>query len=182
VSGAGTKRDALAERGEAGLLGQPAMEPSSSPSGVWSMFSRGSEGARDSEPSDEQAEDAGLLGSVGRYISGAGPRAPPEPPEWTCGMSSGQRFQVALVLGLASFLLYMMSFFVFLPMLIFVPGKFALSFTLASVFLIAAISVIRGPRKTLTGLVSREKIVFTIGYIASLGKSRGVLSSRCSTW
>jgi len=82
-----------------------------------------------------------------------------------------QRFQVSIGLGLASFVLFLMAFFVFLPMVIFVPGKFALSFTIGSLLLIACLAIMRGPRKTLTGLVSREKVIFSGSYILSLGET-----------
>jgi len=118
--------------------------------------------------STTEGESDGLLGSVTRYLSGRSPQAPPEPPEWACGLTAMQRFQVAVGLGLASGLLFAMALFVFLPMVIFVPGKFALSFSIASVLLIMAVAFLRGPRKTLTGLVAREKAVFTAGYMLSL--------------
>jgi hypothetical protein len=78
---------------------------------------------------------------------------------------------VAIALGVGSVLLFMMALFVFLPMVIFVPGKFALSFTFASVLLIGCIAFLRGPRKTLTGLFAREKLIFSGSYIASLCES-----------
>lgn len=162
----GGARDAgLAERGEA----EPVRGHQKSTSWFGIPVAGEEPPAEGERPaSTTEGESDGLLGSVTRYLSGRSPQAPPEPPEWACGLTAMQRFQVAVGLGLASGLLFMMALFVFLPMVIFVPGKFALSFSIASVLLIAAVAFMRGPRKTLTGLVAREKVVFTAGYVLSL--------------
>lgn len=124
----------------------------------------------------DPSEQAGLLGRVTSWATGRS-SAPPEPPEWTCGLSTAQRFQVGIALLLVSAVLFAMSFFVFLPMLLFVPGKFALSFTLASIALIAAIAVFRGPRKTLTSLFRGDKLPFTGVYLTSMSALSNVCTS-----
>jgi hypothetical protein len=69
-----------------------------------------------------------VLGAIGGGGGGGGgggaqPAAPAPEPEWTCGMNAVQRFQAFGMLLLASLLLYLVSIFVFLPMVIIMPSK-----------------------------------------------------------
>ena len=65
----------------------------------------------------------GAIGGGGGGGGGAQPAAPAPEPEWTCGMNAVQRFQAFGMLLLASLLLYLVSIFVFLPMVIIMPSK-----------------------------------------------------------
>lgn len=62
-----------------------------------------------------------------------------------------------------------LSFFVFLPMILFAPSKFATAFTLGSVLVITAFAMLRGPRTIFNQLVSRDKAIFSFTYVASIG-------------
>ena len=101
--------------------------------------------------------------------AGGGNGPPPVDAEWTCGMTTAQRFQAFGLLLLGSLSLYFAAIFLFLPMAIFMPAKFATTFTFASIMWMAAFAVLRGPRATLRGLVGDpEKRIFSIAYVGSL--------------
>ena len=133
-------------------------------------------------PASAAAPDAwaalGALGAVLRGVGGGGggggdaaasPPAAPAEPEWTCGMSAAQRFQAFGLLLLGSVSLYFAAIFLFLPMVIFMPAKFATTFTFASIMWMAAFAILRGPRATLRGLLGdRDKRGFTAAYVGSL--------------
>lgn len=91
-----------------------------------------------------------------------------EESEWACGLSRTQRFQIFLVLLIGSGVLFSMSLFVFLPMLILAPSKFATSVTFASLMFMSAFAILRGPKTTLMGLLQRERLPFTLAYVSSL--------------
>ena len=61
----------------------------------------------------------------------------------------------------AGFLL--LSFFVFLPVLVLAPAKFALCFTLGSGLVMAALIALRGARAQLAHMTSAERLPFSIG-------------------
>lgn len=54
-------------------------------------------------------------------------------------------------------------------MLLLVPSKFATSFTLGSMLFIVAFAMLRGPRAVLRQLVSPDKAIFSVIYLASIG-------------
>lgn len=90
------------------------------------------------------------------------------PPEWTCGMTTAQRFQVCLMLLAGSAVLFSMAIFMFLPVVILFPSKFATTFTFGSLMFMAALAILRGPRSTLLGLLQRERLPFSGAYIGSI--------------
>ena len=92
----------------------------------------------------------------------------PAPPEWTCGLTIAQRFQLFLLFMAGSAVLFSISIFVFLPVAILMPGKFASGFSFASVFFMLALALLRGPRTTLMGLLVPERLPFTAAYLGSL--------------
>ena len=68
----------------------------------------------------------------------------------------------------AGVLFMMLSFFVFLPMIILSPSKFAITFSLGSICIIASLGALRGWRHMATVLSARERLPFTAAYFASL--------------
>jgi cation transport ATPase len=83
------------------------------------------------------------------------------------GISSMQRYLIfGLMLG-ASAMFFMISFFT-LPMLLLNPGKFALSYTIASVLFLGSWSVLNGWRAHMKHLFAKEKLAFTLVYLVSL--------------
>jgi hypothetical protein len=105
---------------------------------------------------------------AGEASAAAAAAAASSPGEWTCGLSYGQRLQAFLLLGCGSLSLYFAAFFIFLPLLLLAPSKFATSFTFASLLWLAGFAILRGPRSTLLGLLQRDKLPFTAAYVGSL--------------
>jgi Got1/Sft2-like family len=81
---------------------------------------------------------------------------------------SGTQFVyfAALLAGAAIF--YALSFFVFLPLLILSPSKFALSFTFGSLCTMGAMVMLSGWQAGLAHLFSKEKLPFSGVYIGSM--------------
>ncbi len=80
-----------------------------------------------------------------------------------------QRFQ-GFVLALVGGIVFLaLAIFLFLPMVLFVPSKFAVSFTLGSLLFIVAFAMLRGPRTIARQLVSPSKAAFSITYVVSIG-------------
>jgi hypothetical protein len=65
-----------------------------------------------------------------------------------------------------------LAVFVFLPMVLFVPSKFATSFTLGSALCIVAFAMLRGPRTVFNQLISPDKAIFSVTYVGSIGTWR----------
>lgn len=117
----------------------------------------------------------GLEGILSSYLSGNSKSSATSTtssinstPEWTCGMSATQRFQAFALLACSSVSLYFASFFIFLPMLLFAPSKFATAFTFASIMWLLGFAILWGPKSTLSSLVAPDKRAFTLSYIGSL--------------
>ncbi|GLJ40311.1 hypothetical protein SUGI_0828550 [Cryptomeria japonica] len=56
----------------------------------------------------------------------------------------------------------------FLPVMVVMPQKFALSFTLGCLFIILSFFALKGPKTQLLHMVSKERLPFTIGFLASM--------------
>lgn len=83
-------------------------------------------------------------------------------------MSMTQRIQVGVLVLIASGFLFMTSLFVFLPMAVLAPSKFATAFTIASLLFMFAMAMFRGPRTTLMGFLDKSKLPFALAYFGSL--------------
>ena len=117
----------------------------------------------------------GLDGILSSYLSGnskssstPASSSSSTTPEWTCGLTATQRFQAFALLACSSISLYFASFFIFLPMLLFAPSKFATAFTFASIMWLLGFAILWGPKSTLTSLIAPDKRAFTLSYIGSL--------------
>lgn len=82
-------------------------------------------------------------------------------------MSYGDRFKGFAMLLVASACFFSLAFF-FLPTAVLFPGKFALSFTLGSVLFMGSFAFLRGPRAHLAGMVSKDRLPFSLAYVTSL--------------
>lgn len=171
-SGAGATSSAVgAAGGKAGVLNSGA-GGARTPNATGARASSSDRGAAADE------ETASFLPGLPSFLrpssagSGAGANAAASgtssSSEWTCGLSTAQRFQAFLMLLLGSALLFGLALFVFLPMIVLVPSKFAMCFTLASIMFMAAFGILRGPRTTLQGFLQRDKLPFTAAYVGSL--------------
>lgn len=81
--------------------------------------------------------------------------------------STTQLTYFAAFLG-AGLLFLALATFVFLPMIILAPAKFALTFTLGCLSILAALASLRGWQAQLTAALQRERLPFTAGYAASV--------------
>lgn len=87
--------------------------------------------------------------------------------EQQAAMSYGDRFKGFSMLIVASVCFFGLAFF-FLPTAIIFPGKFALSFTLGSLFFMGSFAFLRGPKAHILGMASRERLPFSLAYVTSL--------------
>ena len=65
-------------------------------------------------------------------------------------------------------LLVLLSFFVFLPMIILRPSKFAITFSLGSMLILMSLGFLRGWKSMVQGMVERERIGPSALYVGSL--------------
>lgn len=86
----------------------------------------------------------------------------------TCSIpSTSQWMNFGMLLG-GGVLMLLLAFFVFLPVLILSPSKFALTFSLGSVLIISSMGALRGWRALASHLTARERAPVTAAYAASL--------------
>ncbi|KAJ1830761.1 protein transport protein sft2 [Coemansia sp. RSA 2711] len=86
--------------------------------------------------------------------------------EWF-GLTLMQRwigFAGCAVLALFCFMMAVMA----LPMMVVSPQKFATAFSLGGLATISGIALLRGPRAHTKHLLSRERLLFTVSYFASV--------------
>ncbi|KAI4307825.1 hypothetical protein L6164_030964 [Bauhinia variegata] len=61
-----------------------------------------------------------------------------------------------------------MAFTLFLPVMVVVPQKFAICFTLGCGFIIGSFFALKGPKTQLAHMLSMERLPFTLGFIGSM--------------
>ncbi|KAF6160255.1 hypothetical protein GIB67_019024 [Kingdonia uniflora] len=57
------------------------------------------------------------------------------------------------------------SFTMFLPIMVLMPQKFPICFTLGCIFIIGSFFVLKGPQNQFTDMTSKERLPFTVGFI-----------------
>mmetsp|Transcript_30621 Transcript_30621/g.78163 ORF Transcript_30621/g.78163 Transcript_30621/m.78163 type:complete len:238 (-) Transcript_30621:330-1043(-) len=62
-----------------------------------------------------------------------------------------------------------LAFLFFLPVIILSPSKFALSFTLGCVLIMAGFAQLRGWKQQLGHMMTRERLPFSVAYLGSIG-------------
>lgn len=62
----------------------------------------------------------------------------------------------------------LLAFFLFLPVLILSPSKFAITFSLGSALVLASVGALRGWKQQAQHMMSRERLPFTAGYLSSM--------------
>ncbi|ONH93646.1 hypothetical protein PRUPE_8G243900 [Prunus persica] len=60
------------------------------------------------------------------------------------------------------------AFTMFLPIMVLMPQKFAICFTLGCAFIIASFFALKGPKNQLVHMSSRERLPFTFGFLGSM--------------
>jgi hypothetical protein len=115
-----------------------------------------------------------LASNIGSFFSAQYARvadaaaAAPAALEGASGLpSSTQLTYFAAFLG-AGVIFLALATFVFLPMIILAPAKFALTFTLGCVSVLAALASLKGWQAQLTAALQRERLPFTGFYAASV--------------
>lgn len=72
-----------------------------------------------------------------------------------------------LMLATGVFFLFI-AFFLFLPLIVVAPRKFAICFTFGCLFIVGSFFVLKGPRTQLLHMISKERLPFTAGFVASM--------------
>ncbi|KAL1188418.1 hypothetical protein V5N11_027476 [Cardamine amara subsp. amara] len=86
----------------------------------------------------------------------------------TNSMPSGKAFMYfGLLLASGAFFIFI-AFTMFLPVMVLMPQKFAICFTLGCGFIIGSFFALRGPQNQLTHMSSRERLPLTLGFIATM--------------
>lgn len=103
---------------------------------------------------------------------GLAPAAEPEP-SWICfrscdGLSRAERFKVFVIGILLSAAILGFAFVVTLPVMVFFPAKFALSFTLGSIVFLSSFAILEGPTSFIRRMATRERAPFAIIYVGSM--------------
>ncbi|KAJ8754827.1 hypothetical protein K2173_015339 [Erythroxylum novogranatense] len=60
------------------------------------------------------------------------------------------------------------AFTMFLPVIVLVPQKFAICFTLGCGFIVGSFFALKGPSSQLGHMISKERLPFTLGFLASM--------------
>ncbi|CAM8941175.1 unnamed protein product [Rhodiola kirilowii] len=66
------------------------------------------------------------------------------------------------------FFFIFLAFLLFLPVIVLVPQKFAISFTLGCGFIVGSFFALRGPKNQFAHMISKERLPFTLGFIGSM--------------
>ncbi|VFQ58699.1 unnamed protein product [Cuscuta campestris] len=86
----------------------------------------------------------------------------------TSNIPSGKALMYfGLFLATGIFFIFM-AFVLFLPVIVLVPQKFAICFTLGCSLIIGAFFALRGTKNQLAHMLSMERLPFTIGFIGSM--------------
>lgn len=62
----------------------------------------------------------------------------------------------------------LLAFFVFLPVIILVPSKFAITFSMGSALVLSSLGALRGWKALAISMISKERTPFTAAYVVSL--------------
>ncbi|XP_044487109.1 protein transport protein SFT2-like [Mangifera indica] len=86
----------------------------------------------------------------------------------TSNVPSGKALMYfGLLLGTGVFFVFI-AFIMFLPVMVLMPQKFAICFTLGCGFIIGSFFALRGPKNQLAHMSSKERLPFTLGFIGSM--------------
>ncbi|XP_015880762.1 protein transport protein SFT2 [Ziziphus jujuba] len=86
----------------------------------------------------------------------------------TSSVPSGKALMYfGLLLATGVFFVFI-AFTMFLPVMVLMPQKFAICFTLGCGFIIGSFFALKGPKNQLAHMSSKERLPFTIGFIGSM--------------
>ncbi|XP_024363090.1 uncharacterized protein [Physcomitrium patens] len=73
----------------------------------------------------------------------------------------------AIMIAAGVFFIFM-AFFMFLPIIVLVPQKFAIAFTIGCIFIVGSFFALKGPKAQFFHMISKERLPFTAGFIGSM--------------
>lgn len=86
----------------------------------------------------------------------------------TSGVPSGKSLMYfGLFLATGVFFVFI-AFTMFLPVMVIMPQKFAICFTLGCAFIIGSFFALKGPKNQLAHMSSKERLPFTLGFIGCM--------------
>lgn len=86
----------------------------------------------------------------------------------TSSVPSGKALMYfGLLLASGVFFIFI-AFSMFLPVIVIMPQKFAICFTIGCGFIIGSFFALKGPKNQLVHMFSKERLPFTLGFIASM--------------
>ncbi|KAL1925716.1 uncharacterized protein VTP21DRAFT_599 [Calcarisporiella thermophila] len=108
-----------------------------------------------------------FFGNIRSQVQGYVPLGAQEEESWF-SLSTTERLIgfVACVAG--GLLCFFLAFFLWLPMIVFAPHKFAVTYTVGSILCLASIALLRGPVAWARHMVSKERIPFSAAYLGSM--------------
>lgn len=81
---------------------------------------------------------------------------------------SGKSLMYFSLLLAAGIFFVFIAFAMFLPVMVLMPQKFAICFTIGCVLIIGSFFALKGPKNQLAHMFSRERLPFTLGFISSM--------------
>lgn len=86
----------------------------------------------------------------------------------TSNVPSGKSLMYfGLLLGAGVFFVFI-AFTMFLPVMVLMPQKFAICFTIGCAFIIGSFFALKGPKDQLLHMTTRERLPFTLGFFGSM--------------
>ncbi|KAJ6809223.1 protein transport protein SFT2 [Iris pallida] len=86
----------------------------------------------------------------------------------TSNLPSGQSLlYFGLLLASGVFFIFI-AFTMFLPVMVLMPQKFAICFTLGCAFIVGSFFALKGPKNQLAHMSSKERLPFTLGFVGSM--------------
>jgi len=108
------------------------------------------------------------LGGQANLLSGHATAAWGALPTSDFSIPSSQQLAYMFSFLAAGFVLLLLAFMLFLPIIVLSPSKFALSFTLGCLLIMAGFSQLRGWKQQLAHMFSQERLMFTATYLGSI--------------
>ncbi|KAI3456776.1 hypothetical protein Pfo_013439 [Paulownia fortunei] len=86
----------------------------------------------------------------------------------TSSIPSGKALMYFGLLLASGVFFVFIAFTLFLPVIVLVPQKFAICFTVGCAFIIGSFFALRGPKNQFNHMSSKERLPFTLGFISSM--------------
>ncbi|XP_077237537.1 got1/Sft2-like vescicle transport protein family isoform X2 [Tasmannia lanceolata] len=86
----------------------------------------------------------------------------------TSNVPSGKSLMYFGLLFATGIFFIFIAFTMFLPVMVLLPQKFAICFTLGCVFIIGSFFALKGPKNQLVHMSSKERLPFTLGFIGTM--------------